>query len=1137
MKITIVKHVRTLMLCAGLLLGFSGNIAAQELALGLASSTTSILSTDKYQQMDLGQALEKLRTQKSVYLIFESNSVEGITVSQHLDLSRSVEEILTEWLTPSGLDFTRIDASTFSIFRKKEGNVRVKEIEQPSNELTIGKITNSTENSLEASVADVNLLIRDVSGVVRDAETNLPMEGVTVLVKGTTTGALTNQGGAFTISVPDDRDTLQFTYFGYTTLQMAIGDQTNLDVVMREDISTLDEVVVVGYGSQPKRDITAAISSVDAGAIERIPTSNSIDALKGQVAGVDIQQAGGRPGSTPNILIRGRRSISADNDPLFVVDGIPLTDGATVFDINPQDIESMEILKDAAATAIYGSRGANGVILITTKRGKEGRTTVTYNGYYGISETIRTIDMMDGQQFAELKRETRRDGFNGAIPPDEEVFEDPVEFESIALGRTTNYQDMLLDEGHQTNHQLSVTGGNAKTQFLVSFNYFQEQGVIPTQSFERYSVRVNLDHRITNFLKIGTSTFVTRSIQDFASNPMGEALANNPLGVPFDEEGNILFLPVNDGIRTNPLSEIVPGAYVDERKINRVFPSIFVELDVLDGLKLKSSFGPDLRTRRRGLFTASETNARRGAPPRARVENSEILGYVWENLATYDRSIGENHNFKFTALQSIQERRFESSFTDVNNLPYETQIFYNLGTAEQIQGVGSEFEKWTLASFMGRVNYDFKGRYLLQFSGRADGSSRLAPGNQWAFFPGISGGWRVIDEPFMQGLGFMNDLKLRASYGEVGNTSIDPYETQPLLQRTVYDWDGSPAFGYRLNQLANPELTWETTRTVDVGIDFGFFNGRLTGSVDYFNSNTEDLLLARQLPRSSGYGSVLENIGETKTTGLEIAINTVNFDTPSGFRWTTDLNWFTFDEEIVALATGDQDDVGNRWFIGEPINVFYDFEKIGIWQLNEEELAAQFGRVPGEIKLNDVNGNGSYDGEDRQILGSDVPDWSGGITNTFSYKGFDLSVFVIARIGHTIFSTLHTSGSRNGLFGRYNNLDVDYWTPNNPTNAFPRPNQNQESPTNASTLGYFDGSYTKIRNINLSYTFPNKVANAIKAQNLRLYFTVQNVAIFSDYDTYDPEINEDRDPGQTGDRVDAQVPVPRLYLMGLNVSF
>ncbi|MGI9545472.1 MAG: SusC/RagA family TonB-linked outer membrane protein, partial [Cyclobacteriaceae bacterium] len=695
----------------------------------------------------------------------------------------------------------------------------------------------------EGDIADI-----PVSGTVTEAETGDPVPGVNVLVKGTTTGTVTDVEGKFNIEV-DQGATLVFSSVGFRTTEVVVGSSSVINVNLESDVTALSEVVVVGYGTQEKRDVTAAIGSVDADRIKAIPVSSSIEAIQGQIAGVDISSAGGRPGQSPQVRIRGRRSISASNDPLYVIDGIPQTSSSPlsnpISDINPQDIESIEVLKDAAGTAVYGSRGANGVILITTKRGRVGKTQVTYDGYYGVSSLTNSVDMMNGEEFAALKRESRRmdaagnAAWDGTIPTDEEIFDDPVELESIALGRSQDYQDLVLEDGYQTNHQLSVSGGSEQTQFNISLGYFEDQGIIKSMDYSRITSRINVDHKISDRFKAGVSATAAFSIQNWGSNAtMGEAVANNPLGLPRDEEGNLRFLPTNDGIRTNPLNELVPGAYEDERRVNRIFIPLYLEANIIEGLKYRLNFGPDLRYERRGEFRGALTNDNRGGPADAEIENRSDVGYTVENIITYDKSIGEDHKLGVTLLQSVQSLRTERHKSEVANLPYESQLFYNIGTAEVKGNLNSGLEEWKLASFMGRVNYSFADKYLFQATLRADGSSRLAPGNKWEYFPGISAGWRIIDEDFMADVGFLSELKLRASYGSVGNTSVDPYQTAGRLRRTTYAFDENPAFGYGLSEIPNENLKWEVSSTIDVGIDFGLFDGRLSGSFDWYRTNT-----------------------------------------------------------------------------------------------------------------------------------------------------------------------------------------------------------------------------------------------------------------------------------------------------------
>ena len=984
-----------------------------------------------------------------------------------------------------------------------------------------------------------------ISGTVVDgAGSALP--GVTIQVKGTTTGTSTGPDGRFELRVPDDNVSLVVSSIGYASQTVVIGSRRQFSVTLLEDVKALSDVVIVGYGTQKKSQTTGAISSVSAQQITALPVTNARQALQGRAAGVDVIQSGSQPGGGVTVRIRGRRSINASNDPLYVVDGIPLASG--IDDLNPQDIASMEILKDASATAIYGSRGANGVVLVTTKRGTAGKPVVSYDGYYGFSNALSKVDVFDGAQYAEYKRESRRaiGAYDDSDPvaADKKLFT-PVELEGIAEGRSIDYQSYLLRTGTIQSHQVGVSGGSEKTQFSMSGNYFQDKGIIKTTDFTRYSFRVNLDHKINEHFQVGTSTFGVYSINNGANSPdqlyggggffpYGGALNENPLGKPYDDQGNLIFLPTTDGLRSNPAAEVVPGANVAETKTIRLFNSIYGVWKIVDGLQYRVNFGPDLTTQRFGRFTGSATNARRGGPPTARVENGQHFNYTLENIVTYNKVFRDAHTLGITALHSIQRDRNERSVIDVLGVAAETQEFYNVGQATTFNTPGSDLSTWSLQSFMGRVNYDYKGRYLLTLTGRYDGSSRFGANNKYGFFPSVAVGWNLSDEAFLQGVSWLDQIKLRASYGAIGNTAINPYQTQSLLSRTTYAFGNNSAYGYRVNTIGNDNLKWETTTTGNAGVDFSLLKGRLFGSVEVYQADTRDLLLYDQLPYSNGFDRVLRNVGHTRNRGLEVSLTTVNVAPANtgGFRWSTDLQFTRNREAIIELFNGKTDDIGNQRFIGQPLQVYYDYQKLGIWQTSEADEAKKFGQVPGQIKVKDQNGDGKIDAvNDRVIVGNTIPKWSGGITNRFEFKGIDFSFFIYARVGNTIRSEFHAGN--NNLFGRYNNLDVDYWTPANPTNEFPRPNTNQEFPIYGSTLRYFDGTFVKVRNVNLGYSFAPALYQKLKLGGLRLYTSVQQPFIFakyrSKYKGIDPE---------TTDVVDAnQTPSVRQLTFGINAKF
>ena len=968
---------------------------------------------------------------------------------------------------------------------------------------------------------------RTVSGRVLSAEDNSPQPGVSVAVKGTTRGATTDASGQYRIGIPAGKVTLVFSSVGFLGQEVEINNQTTVDIRLASDDKTLNEIVVVGYGTQKKSQTTGAISSVSSKEIAELPITNARQALQGRAAGVDVVQNSSKPGAGPVVRIRGRRSINASNDPLYVVDGIPLAGG--IDDINPYDIASMEVLKDASATAIYGSRGSNGVVIITTKRGKPGKTVVSYDGYYGFSDRLGQIDVFNGAEFAEYKRESRR--AVGTYTTDDKLFE-TVELDGIAKNRSTDYQSYLLRQGSIQSHQIGVQGGNEKTQFSVSGNYFKDVGIVKNQDFTRYTFRINLDHQVTSKIKVGMSTLGVYSLRNGENfNPLGGSYAENPLGKPYDDNGNLIFLPTTDGQRTNPIAEIIPGAQIDLTKRMRIFNSLYGEWNIIDGLRYRVNFGPDLTNRRIGRFVGSQTNSRRLADPTAFSFNEYSFNWTLENILTYQKTFNQVHNLNFTALQSVQKDDYETNEISVTGVPAETQQFYNLGQASLINSVGSTVRRWVLNSYMGRVNYDYNDKYLLTLTARYDGSSRFGENTKYGFFPSAAVGWNISNESFVKSISWVDNLKLRASYGTIGSTAIDPYQTQAQLARTAYAFGSNGAFGYRPFTIGNPDLKWETTTTGNVGLDFSLFRGRVSGSMEYYRADTRDLLLFDQLPLTSGFDRVLRNVGKTRNQGFELTLSTVNVDATGGFRWTTDVQFTRNRESILELFNGAVDDVGNSRFIGQPLTAYFDYKKIGIWQTSEIEEAKKYQATPGQIKIQDTNGDGKIDGIDRVILGSQVPKFSFGITNRFEYKGFDLSFFVFARVGYMFRSLFHQDFLT--LAGRYNSLDVPYWSSTNPTNEFPQPNVNQEFPPFRSTLLYFDGTFIKIRNINFGYNVPSKLTQKLGIGSLRVFASVQQPFIFSEYRTKYKGIDSETDGDVNAD----QSPAVRQTTFGINLKF
>jgi TonB-linked SusC/RagA family outer membrane protein len=987
-----------------------------------------------------------------------------------------------------------------------------------------------------------------ITGLVT-TDGSMPVSGARVSILGTRVTAETNATGRYTLSTAPGTYRVRVSAIGFTptivdSVPVTAGRATPLDFQLKRQTVELEKVVVTGYGTQARRDVTGAIGSVSSEQIQQQVSTNAIESIKGRVPGVDIVSTGYNPGAGIKISVRGQRSIKASNDPLYVLDGVPIAGG--IGDVNPGDIESIEVLKDASATAIYGSRGANGVVLVTTKRGANGKTRITYDTYVATQQATKKIDVFDALAYAEYKREAYRaaNAYNAALCtggapscPAADLASNAFfasELAALQAGVNTDWQSLIRRNGSQVNHQISVSGGNPVVTYSGSGNLMRQSGIILGQDYDRKTMRVNVESQGLARFRLGGSALVVRSVQNIGRGDgiYAETLADSPLSLAFDSAGAVIFKPTPDPQRDNPLSDV--ANHINENVRTRVFGTLFATANLAEGLDYRVNFGPDLTYQRQGVFHGFETSSRQGSPADGMIRNDRTFDYTLDNILTYRRDLGSVHRVDATFLYSIEKQTAELDSLRSSGLPYESQLFYNLSSGSVVEAIGSNISQWALQSYMARLNYTFRDRYLLTLTGRLDGSSRLAEGKKYAFFPSVALGWRAVDESFGSSLGVLNSLKLRASYGRTGNTSVDPYQTQGGLTRSIYAWGSTSAFGYRPGTLPNPDLTWETTDQFDAGVDFGFWGSKLTGTFDAYRANTHDLLMDRQLPANTGYASITQNIGATRNTGIELSLTHQTLEGWHGLRWTNDVTYSKNKNEIVSLSNGAVDDVGNRWFIGQPINsvvdscttncVWYDYKMIGIWQTSEAAQAASYGAKPGEIKIQDANGDGKIDQSDRQILGNTYPTWTGSFNSRVDYGRVDLAVQLVTRQGFTIANIFHTDQST--LAGRYNGLAVNYWTPTNPSNTEPRPNKNQEFPTYGGSRAYEDGSFTRVRNITLGVTVPQGYIQRIGAESLRIYGTAQNPFTFTNSTALDPE-----------GRANAGVPAYRSLLIGANVGF
>ncbi|REA61548.1 hypothetical protein DSL64_11295 [Dyadobacter luteus] len=959
-------------------------------------------------------------------------------------------------------------------------------------------------------------MLRQITGLVKDEKGEV-LPGVSVIIKGTQTGTISDDKGRFKLGVENDETILTFSFVGYNSQEVAVGKQSVLDVTLQPDISKLDEVVVVGYGQVKKADLTGSVVSIKESQITSTPVTNVLETLQGKVAGMDLTRASGESGAAMNFTIRGNRSLNASNQPLILVDGIQY---GSYIDINPNDIASIEVLKDASSTAIYGSRGANGVILITSKSGKAGKTKIEFNNYIGINNPTNYQRVTNTDQFVAITREAYRANGQWNSPADDATIFN-VAMDNINAGVDTDWAGLMLHKGMVQNNHLAISGGNEKTKFRLSSEYFNEKGSMRHDQLRRFIQHLNLDHQVLDNVKLGMVLNFNSSTQQRRNTSFWNLIKNSTLGIPYNEDGSINRMPFPGSLALNPLLDESLDNYSNKTTSSRVFMLGFAEWAIVKNLSVKSSFGLDLFNSQQGIFEGANTTLAgvNNGYSRSALVDLKNRSWTWENVLNYSKDAG-NHSFNAMLGTSMISYRYMNFSGEGKDQPFSSSLFYNLGTNTKDIITKSSLTESALASFFGRVNYKFKDRYLLTASLRSDGASVLADGHKWAYFPSVAAAWRIMEEPFLSGSGnTLSDLKLRVSYGVSGNSAIAAYQTQGGLSRVAFSFDETPAFGYWPKLLANKNLSWEKTGTVNFALDFGFFANRIVGSVDAYQTNTKDLLMDRILPSLTGFSTTVDNVGKTKTRGIDVIVSTRNYAS-NKFTWTTDINFATFKEQIVALSTGGND-VSKAWFVGKPLRVFYDYEKTGIWQTAEKEEAQKYNKLPGEIKVKDQNNDGKITAsDDRVVLGQASPKWSGGITNNFTYKNLSLSVLVYARVGQTIASDYYGYYYPGGT-----TAVVDYWTPENPTNSYPRPWISRTDQF-LSTLKYVDGSFWKIKDIRLSYSLPSSILKKTPMNGVTIYGTAKNFVTFSKIKDYDPE---------RGGSVD--YPLTKQLIVGLNVNF
>lgn len=1124
-------------------------------------SQNSLISLND-QKSSFGEVIQAIEEQSDFKVFYKNENIDLMREVQLANKESDVFDLLASSLEGTNIKYTTLD-NIIALSEKEE-------VRRQQNVVVTGTITN---------------------------EQSQPLTGVNVVEKGTTNGTVTDIDGNYSITVSGPEATLTISFIGYFTEEIQVGNQTSINMMMKVDMVSLNELVVVGYGTTKRSDLTGSVSGVGTKEIQQQVVQNTLQAMQGRIAGVDISSVN-RPGEVGTIRIRGVRSLEGGNEPLYVIDGVPVghfkhalnTESPIIIqgrrideeyeynpmsDLNPNDIESIEVLKDASATAIYGSRGANGVILITTKKGKSGKTKVSYDFSVSFDQMDDRVEMFDAeQQFAMMREAYRASNSYPSLYPDPRWDyliiggKDTYSWESIAMGyeweneedripvmrpttpeeqllwgvdevpvynpanvRNIDWVDMAIGTGISTNHQLGFSSGSEKMQTYFSLGYLDQKGIEKGQFYKRYNALVSLNMKLNQRLRIGGSLNGSIGDQDYGPDSYNLARSMLPFAPPYTNEGEVNWLPGGESTIVNWIKD--PETVFNNRKSYHILGSFFGEVDIVKGLKYRINFGPDYRQYRDGTFQGVESSNRYPGTSYARYYQNQLFNWALENLLYYNLDIKDMHSIGVTLLLSAEKSVFEDSHVSAEDLPTNEQLWYNIRSARTGVALdyGSDYSSQQRSSFMLRLNYGFMNRYLLTLTGRKDRASVLAPGNKGQFFPSAALAWKIQEEPFFESLtNFMTEAKIRVSWGVTGNSAVSPYTVAGPLRSMNYSFGSSAASGWVIGTPPNSDLMWEETAQKNLGFDLGFFHNRIRASIDLYDAETNNLLMNRSIPVINGSDNVTQNIGVTRNRGIEIQLTTVNISTKD-FSWRTDFTFSLNKNEIVELANGATEDILNEWFVGEPIEVSYGYLYDGIWQDTDEENAERllYGNLyeaPGMIRVQDLDTTGGQyviNSFDRVIRGSAYPKFIIGMTNYITYKGFELSFFIYAKYGHTVVKPTPT------LYGRYHDIYVDYWTPLNTTGEYPRPNFSRgiDDPF-MSTLRYQDGSFIKVKNISLSYNLPAKWLSKIHIDILTIKAQVLNPFLFTKAVNVDPEY---------ATLLESGINPTKSFVLGLNVGF
>lgn len=944
------------------------------------------------------------------------------------------------------------------------------------------------------------------------------------MVKGTQNAAITDENGEFSITA-ETGNTLLVNMLGYMDHEQTLGSSSVINILLTQNNTLLDEIVVVGYGVQKRSDITGALSSVDVEKAKNVPSTSVAEMLRGTAPGIQVNLSSAAPGGSSSILIRGRHSLSGDNAPLYIVDGVPMS---SIDDVNGNDIASIEVLKDASSQAIYGARAANGVVLITTKRGTSGKTKVSYDGYAAVQTTNRNFEFYNGEQWAAYRHEAY---FNAYGYFDEDDCFRGFMKDVLDSGEFIDWEAAMIKPAIQHKHDILVQGGTDKTKMAVGLGFYDQYGMVPGSGFKRLSGRLNLDQKLSDKISIGANISYSRGLKKTADGTYNSFIVMPPLAKIYDDNGNLLEDVTEAGeSHTNPMWNIANST--NKTVQNRLMVNMFADWKIVKGLSYRLNASMSHRDVDSGSYQGLEHSTGKNTNGKAVVSNSDTYDYLLENILNYTNDFKGGHHFDATLMQSINVITAKST-------GYTATGFANDDLGYNAAANAIEYGKptWSITerhilSFLGRARYNYKDRYLLTVAARVDGSSVFGKNNKYGVFPSAAFAWRINNESFMKGTSdWLNNLKLRLSWGSVGNQGVSPYTTLGSTSSYYFRFGDELAVGYLPDtELYNPDLRWETSSTLNIGIDFGFFKDRINGSIELYDTQTSDLLVNRSINQVLGYTTQMTNLGKVQNRGVEIALNTVPVSTRD-FSWNLDFS-FSRNVNQIKRISGEVDsdgkplnDVNNKWFIGYPVNVHYDYKFDGIWQLDDDIANSHMPTAkPGSVKVADTNGDGTVTDADKVIMSRD-PDWLGAIATSINYKGFDLSATLNISYGGTFYNSYLTSFNQGGdLTGKRNGIRRNYWTKFNPSNEAPAPNMNAV-PAYATALGYQDASYLRLRNVTLGYNFPSKLIEKAKMSSLRLYVTCNNLWYYTKVLGYGPE----QSPGA--------YPEPRTFLFGVKIAF